>query len=48
MRRGDNRKEDAMKDKSPILREMVDKGQLAIVGAMLDVKTGKVNFFDKI
>ncbi len=33
-----------IRDKSPVLREMADKGEIAIVGAMLDVKTGKVTF----
>lgn len=37
-----------IRDKSPVLREMVGKGEIAIVGAMLDVKTGKVTFDDKI
>ena len=31
-------------ERSPILREMVNKGELAIVGAMYDVHTGKVTF----
>jgi len=34
----------SMHDKSPVLREMAAKGQIKIVGAMLDVKTGKVKF----
>lgn len=34
----------AIRDKSPVLREMADKGEIAIIGAMLDVKTGKVTF----
>lgn len=37
-----------IKEKSPILREMIEKGEVGLVGAMLDVKTGKVTFFDKI
>jgi len=36
----------AIRDKSPILKEMEDKGQIMIVGAMYDLKTGKVNFYD--
>lgn len=32
-------------DKSPVLREMVAKNEVKIVGAMLDVKTGKVQFY---
>jgi carbonic anhydrase len=35
----------AVTEKSPILREMVAKGQLKVVGAMLDVETGKVKFY---
>jgi len=31
-------------ERSPILRDMVNKGELEIVGAMYDVHTGKVNF----
>jgi carbonic anhydrase len=30
--------------KSPVLREMVEKGEIKVVGAMLDVETGKVQF----
>lgn len=32
-------------EKSAVLKEMVDKGQIKIVGAMLDVETGKVKFY---
>lgn len=35
----------AVVDKSPVLRDMVAKGQVKVVGAMLDVETGKVNFY---
>ena len=31
-------------ERSPILRDMVNKGELEIVGAMYDVHTGKVTF----
>ena len=31
--------------RSPILREMQDKGQIRVVGAMLDVATGKVTWY---
>ncbi len=31
---------------SPIMKEMVDNGELMIVGAMHDVKTGRVTFMD--
>ncbi|MBC5765426.1 carbonic anhydrase family protein [Ramlibacter albus] len=32
-------------NRSAVLREMADKGQLRVVGAMLDVKTGEVRFY---
>ena len=32
--------------KSPILEEMVKSGQIGIIGAMYDVTTGEVNFYD--
>ena len=32
-------------DRSVVLREMVDKGELGLVGAMYDVTTGKVMFY---
>ncbi len=35
----------AILEKSAILKEMADKGQIKIVGAMLDVETGKVTFY---
>jgi carbonic anhydrase len=35
----------AVTEKSPVLKEMVDKGQIKVVGAMLDVETGKVVFY---
>ena len=44
----DSRAVKEIRDRSPVLREMADKGEIAIVGAMLDVKTGKVTFYDKI
>jgi MFS superfamily sulfate permease-like transporter len=31
---------------SPILKEMVDKGEIKIVGAMYDIESGKVGFFE--
>ena len=33
-------------DRSEILRDMATKGQIKVVGAMLDVETGKVAFID--
>ncbi|HUA39187.1 MAG TPA: carbonic anhydrase family protein [Candidatus Sulfopaludibacter sp.] len=35
-----------IRERSPILREMIDQGQIALVGGMYDVSTGKVRFFD--
>jgi carbonic anhydrase len=31
--------------RSPVLKEMADKGEIRVVGAMLDVKTGVVTFY---
>jgi carbonic anhydrase len=31
-------------DRSVVLREMIDKGEIALVGAMYDINTGKVTF----
>ena len=31
--------------RSPVLKEMADKGEIKVVGAMLDVKTGLVTFY---
>ena len=33
-----------IRERSPILRDMVDKGQIGLVGAIYDVHTGKVTF----
>lgn len=33
-------------DQSPVLREMAERKEIRVVGAMLDVKTGKVSFLD--
>lgn len=35
-----------IRTKSPILKEMEDKGELKIVGGVYDMKTGKVNFLN--
>jgi carbonic anhydrase len=35
-----------IREKSPILREMEQQGEILIVGAMYGVKTGKVKFYD--
>ena len=37
---------DTIREKSPVLREMEQKGEIKIVGAMYDVKTGQVKFYD--
>ena len=37
---------DTIRVKSPVLKEMEEKGEIKIVGAMYDVKTGKVMFYD--
>jgi carbonic anhydrase len=34
-------------ERSPILREMIDKGEIKLVGGMYDLSTGKVQFYDK-
>ena len=39
---------EAIKEKSNILREMIDSGQIGIVGGMYEVETGKVTFYDDI
>jgi len=36
-----------IRDRSPILREMLDNGQIGLVGGMYDLSTGEINFFDK-
>lgn len=33
-------------ERSPILRAMLDKGEIGLVGGMYDLKTGQVKFFD--
>lgn len=35
----------AVTERSPVLKEMVDTGQIKVIGAMLDVETGKVTFY---
>ncbi len=34
-----------LRDRSVVLREMLDKGEIGMVGAMYDVRTGKVEFY---
>jgi carbonic anhydrase len=35
-----------IRERSPILREMLDMGQVELVGGMYDLATGKVQFYD--
>jgi carbonic anhydrase len=35
-----------IRERSPILREMLDKGEINLVGGMYDLSTGKVQFYD--
>jgi carbonic anhydrase len=35
-----------IREHSPILREMLDKGEIQLVGGMYDLATGKVQFYD--
>jgi carbonic anhydrase len=34
-----------IRERSPILREMLDKGQIGLVGGMYDLSTGEVHFY---
>jgi carbonic anhydrase len=34
-------------DRSPILKEMIDQGQVMLVGGMYDLSTGEVHFYEK-
>ena len=36
-----------IRERSPVLKEMIDSGQIGLVGGMYDLKTGEVKFFDK-
>jgi carbonic anhydrase len=35
-----------LRDRSVVLREMIDQGKIGLVGAMYDVSTGKVTFYE--
>jgi carbonic anhydrase len=35
-----------IRERSPLLREMLDRGQIGLVGGMYDLATGEVRFFD--
>ncbi|HSU53462.1 MAG TPA: carbonic anhydrase family protein [Candidatus Dormibacteraeota bacterium] len=36
-----------IRDRSPILREMLEQNQIALVGGMYDLSTGEIHFFEK-
>jgi carbonic anhydrase len=36
-----------IRDRSPILRQMLDQHQIALVGGIYDLSTGEIHFFDK-
>ncbi len=36
-----------IRERSPTLREMLDNGQISLVGGMYDLSTGEVRFFEK-
>ncbi|WP_247237878.1 carbonic anhydrase family protein [Telluribacter sp. SYSU D00476] len=37
---------EAIQQRSPILKEMIEKGEIAIIGGMHDISTGVVTFFE--
>ena len=36
-----------IRERSPVLREMLDKGQIGLVGGMYDLSTGEVHFYER-
>lgn len=36
----------SIREGSPLLAEMIDRGEIALVGGMYDIETGKVEFYD--
>ena len=36
-----------VRERSPILREMLDKGEIGLVGGIYDLSTGEIHFFEK-
>ena len=36
-----------IRERSPVLREMIDQGHIGLVGGMYDLATGEVHFYDK-
>jgi carbonic anhydrase len=43
-----NKTMQAIRERSPILNDMINSGTIAIVGGIHDITTGEVNFFDGI
>jgi len=37
-----------IRERSPVLREMIDNGQVGLVGGMYDLSTGEVHFFSNL
>lgn len=35
-----------IRERSPVLREMIDSGQIMVVGGMFDLETGRVTFYE--
>ena len=35
-----------IKDESPVMKEMIDSGELLLIGGVYDLETGRVKFFD--
>ena len=35
-----------IREKSPVLKEMEDQGEIKIIGAMYDIKDGSVAFYE--
>jgi len=35
-----------IRERSPVLREMLDRGEIGLVGGMYDLSTGKIRFFE--
>jgi carbonic anhydrase len=36
-----------IRERSPVLKEMLDNGQIGLVGGMYDLSTGEVHFYNK-
>jgi carbonic anhydrase len=35
-----------IRERSPVLKEMIDSGQISVVGGMFDLETGRVTFYE--